>query len=583
MADPRDKQHKPSASRNINDIVEQYSSPAPSSSPAIRKRELYECSLAADGHTDVSMSSSPPPPCTPSLTSKKTSFRHQRNTTNSGYLNHAKLLGRASPSGLPSSSSPLPEAPRRSVQHKRNSRSLLQMLDGMGTAYFSPLSAFSIPPNKRSSFSSMREKFCQIPQDEWMEAGTAERDAEVDSGSPSYASWLARGGLVGMEDGSLSYASNSTVNLWNTATEDASSIKSDRSIQKVSPAEMALREAMGKRKLTPKSSHAISKPAHARKSSWASRLFNRRDPNFVFPMSNPAKSASSEEDPSEFGYVAPEVSSESSRDLLARAEAREATEQELVNNEECTDCPVDEEVHALDDGYVDVQRPRRSTSAFLRTSSRSDPESPEEDSWASARSEALADLEAEEVFSRQLIDDCRKDKGLSMTADLAPTQNKVSNCSLLLVITTIDQAPVLRGRLQPFLAEPSVVFSQKPQLPMHNLAMSPISTIIDQAPISATLGRGLSFTTAAAIINGGMAFAAMRRALLGLGRDLRGTDLAVDLYGASIVAVGVCMILHVILGGQLKQAPGNMVRKAGTGLGTVYATLVDGFQQGRGH
>jgi hypothetical protein len=76
-----------------------------------------------------------------------------------------------------------------------------------------------------------------------------------------------------------------------------------------------------------------------------------------------------------------------------------------------------------------------------------------------------------------------------------------------------------------------------------------------------------------------MTFAAMRRALLGLVTDISAMDLALDLYATFLVGVSVCVVLHMIFGGNLEKAPGNM----GRAVGKIYASMADGFQQGRGH
>jgi hypothetical protein len=578
MDGSRNPQHTPSASRDINDIIEQYSCPAPSSSPAVRARQPYDSSPADGGRSDVSMSSSPPP-YTPSLL-KQSISRHHRNMTNSGYLDRTQLFGRTSASDLQSSPSPLPEAPRGTVQHKRNNRSSLRMLDGMGTVYSSPSSALSSLGTKRSSLSSLRRKFSQAPPDEWMKAGTPEREAGENSGSFDYQAWLARGGLVPTEDGSLSCASSVNGKARTTVTDDGASTKSNSGGRKISPAEMALREVMAKRKPVPK-------PTHGRKTSLASRIFNRRGPEYVLATPEPAESVSTEEDPIEFGYVAPEVISESPRDILARAEAREAAEKGRIDNiEGNADHDHDhdhDEVKVLDEGYVDVQCSRRSTSASLHISSRASTAFSKEESWTSARSQALADLEAEDAFPQHATDHIRADQSSSGTTDLAPLQAKSTASSLSLIVTTLDQAPVLRGNRRPSFAQTIVVFSQKPRFPQHGpLAMSPISTIISQAPTVATLNCGLNFSTASAVVYGCMASSAMRRVLLGLGADISPLHLALDLYASFWFAICVCKVLHVLFGGRLERAPGDMALVLGMGVGKTYASFVDGIRQGKG-
>jgi hypothetical protein len=173
MAGSSINQHTPSASRDMNDIIEQYSSPAASSSPAVRARQPYDSSPAEGSGLDVSLSSSPPP-YGPSLTSRKPSSGHQRNMTHSGYLDRTQLFGRTDASDLPSSPYPLPEAPRGTVKHKRNSRSSLGMPNGMGTAYSGTSTALSHLHTRRSLVSNMRETHSQVPQDEWIEAGSPE-------------------------------------------------------------------------------------------------------------------------------------------------------------------------------------------------------------------------------------------------------------------------------------------------------------------------------------------------------------------------------------------------------------------------
>jgi hypothetical protein len=564
-------QHTPSVSRDINDIIEQYSSPAPSSSPAVRAQQPYDSSPADGGRSDVSMSSSPPP-YTPSLL-KQSISRHHRNMTNSGYLDRAQLFGRTSAPDLQSSPSPLPEAPRSTVHHKRNNRSSLRMLYGMAEASCSSSSALSSLGTKRSSLSSMREKFSQAPPDEWMEAGTPEREAGDHSGSFDYPAWLARGGLVPAEDGSLSCTPSVNGKSRKTVTDDGTSTKSNESGRKVSQAEMALREVMATHKPAPK-------PTHGRKTSWADRIFNRRGQEYVLATPEPAASVSTEEDPIEFGYVAPGVTSESPRDILARTEASEAAEKERINNIEVTADHGDEEVQVLDEGYVDVQRSRRSTNASVHIPSRASTAFSKEESWTSARSQALADLEAEDAFSKRSTDHTGADQSSSGTSELAPLQAKSTASSLSLIVTTMDQAPVLRG---PSLAQIIVVFSQKPQLPEHGpLAMSPISTIMVQEPTTATPNCGLSFSTANAVIYSCVVFAAMRRVLLGLGADISPLHLALDLYASFWFGICMCMVLHILLGGRLERALGGMARVLGTAVGKRYASFVDGIRQGSG-
>jgi hypothetical protein len=574
-------QHTPSASRDINDIIEQYSSPAPSSSPAVRARQPYDSSPAYGRRPDVSMSSSPPP-YTPSLL-KQSISRHHHNMTNSGYLDRAQLFGRTSASGLQSSPSPLPEAPRNTVDHKRNNRLSLRMLDGMGTVYSSPSSALSSLGTKHSSFSSMREKFSQAPPDEWMEAGTPEREAGDHSGSLDYPAWSARGGLVPTEDGSLSCTPSVNGKSRKTVTDDGASTKSNKSGRKVSQAEMALREVMATHKPASKPAHAVSKSAHGRRKSWADRIFNRRGPEYVLATPERAESVSTEEDPIEFSYVAPEVTSESPRDILARAEAREAAEKEHIVKTEGTADHDDAEVQVLDGGYIDIQRPHRTTSTSIRTSSRVSSAFSRVESWVSARSEALDDLKAEDAFSYQSTDCNQKDQNASETTEIAPVQAQPSGSSLSLIVTTMDQVPVLRGHRRPSLAQTIMIFSQELQSKRQGpLAMSPISTIMIQNPTVATPNCGLSFSTASAVVYGCMVFAAMRRVLLGLGADISPLHLALDLNASFWFAICVCMVLHLLLGGQLEQAPGDMARVLGTGVGRTYASLVDGFWQGSG-
>jgi hypothetical protein len=292
--------------------------------------------------------------------------------THSGYLDRTQLFGRTDASDLPSSPYPLPEAPRGTVKHKRNSRSSLGMPNGMGTAYSGTSTALSHLHTRRSLVSNMRETHSQVPQDEWIEAGSPEPKAEDDEGSFDYASWKARGGLVGTANGRLSYASSTTEKSSKTATEDAASIK-----------------------------------------------------------------------------------------------------------------------------------------------------------------------------------------------------------TLSLVVTTIDQVPVLPHR-RLACAKPVVVFAQKPQLLN---PMSPVTTTILQGPISAISDCGLSLAAASAIIHGCMTFAAMRRALLGLDTDISAMDLALDLYATFLVGVSVCVVLHMMFGGKLEKALGNM----GRAVGKIYASMADDFQQGRGH
>jgi hypothetical protein len=303
--------------------------------------------------------------------------------------------------------------------------------------------------------------------------------------------------------------------------------------RKISPAETALREHFKMSRVTPNN-------GHGRNTSWAKRIFSNRDLSNA--ISTPTPSVTSEDDESEFGYVDPKTPAESPRDILARVKAREAR----VIEDECANQLLVQEQHVehtakLDDSSTDVQRPSRGASSFSCSSSISHM--------------ALAGNESPLREHRSLV-------------------GGGTEIALSSIVVVIDMAPL------PSRQEVTIISTQSSVVPTTTqLSISAVTTTIAQCTFAPSQSSGLTFAEANAIIYACTTFAAMRRALVGIGSDIAALDLVLDLYVGYLVAVVICMFLHWVKGGGLRCVLGDVLRGVGAVLGEWYASFLEGVER----
>ncbi|KAI4684290.1 uncharacterized protein J4E84_006278 [Alternaria hordeiaustralica] len=302
MANSRNNRTTPSASQNMNDVVDKYASPAMGSSLPEYSRQSYDPVLSRRGHGDVSMSSSPSPY---PLSERRRANLHQSTSTHSGYLDRAQLFGRT----------PI------SIQHNaRRAR-----------------------PSSTSNERNIRKRSSRTPTGEWAEAGLPEPPVEDRSVSLDVAS-----GLICTPNGITTLDVDK-----NTPGRFSPKAQSPTS-RKTSPAEDALREQFEKGRVELARNLAWRSSSNG-KSRWAGRGFDTKREGYVAPKT---PSVASDEEEEEFGYVDPT----SVRDVLARVKAREATGRTQLPSDDMKRGRNGQEQR---ERYSDVGVPRRSKNALL--------------------------------------------------------------------------------------------------------------------------------------------------------------------------------------------------------------------------
>ncbi|KAF1828544.1 hypothetical protein BDW02DRAFT_584410 [Decorospora gaudefroyi] len=475
--------HAPSESREFDDIIDFYKTPASSSSPPMCIRQPYDASPQDDRHTVMSMSSSPPP-YTPSSMPKQSNPYHQRSMAHSGYLARDQLFSSAP--AYETTSSPCDELGKR--------RSLQSLRD----AQMESSRIFDVYPFRRgkcNSLSSLRNN-------------SSSSDITVQQG---------------IEHDPLAKVS----------------LNKKSSTRKMTVAEMSLWANLKKRKSIPE-----LKPA--RRTTLAGWLWNRSEPEVIQP--EPAPPASPEDDPVEFGYIQPATPVESPREILMRVQARHAADKEQEEDAQSSNGDKDT---PSDKSFADVQHSRRSTSAFLKERFCSNTVSSSFESQSTRPTEKLSILSPKEVFSYKPTVRTPDDRRETKAADVLP-QATFSEITLAPIADITEQPPVPKY-LKLALSPRMIILSQEPKSSKQNLTISEITTTISQSPIAAGPDRGLVFAEVCAVIYGSMTVAAMRLAVLGMGRDIAALDLALDLGAAMTIGVGVCMVFQWFLDGSLKR------------------------------
>ncbi|KAI4636703.1 hypothetical protein J4E93_011027 [Alternaria ventricosa] len=327
MANSRNKRTTPSASQNLNDVVDKYASPPMGSSLPEYSRRSYDPVLSRHGHGDVSMSSSPSPY---PLSERRRANLQQSTSTHSGYLDRAQLFGRT----------PI------SIQHNaRRAR----------------------PPSTSSS--SIRKRSSRTPTGEWAEAGLPEPPIEKSRVSLDNAE-----GLICTPSGITTLdVEEDTPGRFSPSAQIPAS-------RKTPLAEDALREQFEKGRVELARNLAWRAGPNG-KSKWAGRGLGKHCEGYVSPKT---PSVASDGEESEFGYVDPA----SVRDVLARVKAREASGRANSPSDHVQSVTSG---NGPKDSYFDVDVPRRSKDALFRDSSDPDmalPEFPDRSVFSKSRQPA---------------------------------------------------------------------------------------------------------------------------------------------------------------------------------------------------
>ena len=507
---------------SIEAIVAQYSSPTPNSSSLMHNQHIYDSShldAQETNENDVRMSlSSSPPLHVASNHQTPSRLQHRRSSTHSGYFSRGQLFGRYPTPELPDGpfSSPLANMQQGNSRVLQN-RSSIQSLKSTQNEGFSTPNLRSSLCSGQNSTMSLRERFSDSPRDEWMEAGAFAMETAEGS---------IRSGFVSKFKAAPTFEADQ-----NTGDNERMKRRTsdDGSIRSVSLAKIALRQALGK-------------PLPARKPSWASRIFSLRKSDKTNEAAPQLKT--SDEDPVEFGYIEPQVSPESPKDILARVEARKAVESNLP-----TEVAQEDDNSDTDDSYVNLQ---------------------------DAHDEANPSLAFNPYESLFLLSQGYDAPSTAATAESSELRKNVTAFSLTLTMTTFDQAPVPPVNDLGYAA-PTTIFSQDPILRPHRLTMSPIQAAISQSPITPVQRQGLAFSDANAIIYGCMSFAAMHTVLINMGEDVRAIDIAYNMSVAFVIGVALCLVLQWVQGGRIN----DILRATKYPLGTTYETLLNKFRQAR--
>ena len=219
MASFRSDRSTPSAPKDINVTVDQYSSPAVALSSTGSEHKTHETSSCGNEHTHLVMPSSPPP-YTPSVS--KLFNAHRRDCTHAGYLGGAQPFGRALLAGPSLNPMKVPRgdlsASAGSVAHTR---------------------AFPTPDQRstrrsgRALSSHSRGNFSHATQDNCMLAGTPELHHENSSMSVAVAPGFIREPSI-------------TTPLHERNASDRLLSSSETSTRKLSPTGIAPQESLGK-------------------------------------------------------------------------------------------------------------------------------------------------------------------------------------------------------------------------------------------------------------------------------------------------------------------------------------------------
>lgn len=108
------------------------------------------------------------------------------------------------------------------------------------------------------------------------------------------------------------------------------------------------------------------------------------------------------------------------------------------------------------------------------------------------------------------------------------------------------------------------VINQKP-IPSAtpNMALAPMTELINQVPVILQSTSGLTFAPANAIVYGCVTMAAMRYALNTIGGSVRAADLALDMVLAAMIGFIICAILHFAGGGRFRRVVDRVAQLLG--------------------
>jgi hypothetical protein len=372
-----------------------------------------------------------------------------------------------------------------------------------------------------SSVKSSRERFLNSQQDEWMHAGSPEPELAGSGYGPGPT--LSDRPFIFPQ-----HRSSTSVAQIQVATEASPSPPIYEKTGESSAAG-ALRQTL-----------AASK---TRKSSWTDKLFRRREPSPV-----------SDEAVSEFGYEEPQSPTESPKAILERirargaalnAEARGAADPDLPN----ADGGGRIEGHLGDEvEYEQHSSPAKSLHSL-------DPLFPEDEADHANLAASTTSSKAVSESSEPLKDVLSAATSVSGGKDHPVDPNSLLSLSSTFV--AFEMAPGL----------PPVDCYIPPLTTEHSakLILSAVKVTHFQRPLGLVVRRGLSFSTANALIQGSMSFAAIFFVLTHIGETVRGVEIGHDLVAGFLVGVMIVVVLHVdsILGGRVEQVSARSVCAVG--------------------
>jgi hypothetical protein len=561
-------------SRNLDDIIDQYSTPAPSSSPHIK-------SLLSD-NSPQSARSIPSSP--PSYSAKQ--CHHRDTSTNSGYLRRAQLFGRSSSDSLPTfqglkciekcrltgkvtpgpekASSPLPRLTTASDHGSSQQSSFHGYTDDRGECLSTP-DVSSWRSSHRSSRISLRSQLDTVPEDEWIDAGTPEQELIGSGYGP---------GPTLESKKSLRF---STTKLSHRKTRIATThAQYDVEKRMTSPAELALR------RLTSASSRSPLR--HLRKSSWRSRLFERQGPtsslvhnltsrlsygiNYELNVVESRNRMESPEDisPHEVGHDAfhDQATTITHDNMMGMGLsymdedygggieiASKPDTDKLSSGTPSKDCgrPLSLLISGLerndvceDSEYVEVQAdavsvPATDTSSLIPTTVSHHVSASNTSPSLSVTAYDLNYVEHEtQPLSRRTTS-----FACNQAFELATREKQVMECSAPVI--TLDRSPS-PAQAHIALSPTNIIYSV--ELFVSQAQMSPIQDVVVHAPRRTRFSCGLSFASTNAIIHGCVTFATLRFIMCNLYEDVAVFNLASDLGVAFLTAICVCTALHIL-------------------------------------
>jgi hypothetical protein len=566
MSLPSNKKLKSPGSRDLNEIVDQYSTPVSSSS--LRPHSVLSMSSPRSADT---LPSSPP-----SYHTKP--YRRHQSSTNSGYLDRAQLFGRSSSNPI-SDSTPTSQGMKRvekrrltgkpTPDHQRTSTALPRVTT-TGNQAFSQRPSFnrctnnrgeslttpsvsSWRPSRHSSQMSLRSQLDTVTEDLWVDAGTPQQE------------------LVGSGYGpgpTLFRFSKSVIKRFEPQNSAANAQKGVET-QLASSTELALR------RLTGAASRSSSR--HLHKSSWTSRLFKRREP--TSSLASYTSSCFSKENIS--GLDSVELSSRisPSGDILSRKKADKG-----VSNNQITITHDDVKAISLSDTKgdynstteVESKRPafplakRLAHEASLEDFDRPSPlptTNPQCKQSHKYRDDfhtnITAVLESETGISSSLVSAASLHPITPTTISPpppAPSHNHSHPEHNRRLIhhrytslarahtpstTTRDQSPQpARNHLA--LSPTMTTHAIDPVVSQAHSTLGPAQNVVDHALCLVQASHGVSFASISAIMHGCITFATLRFVVCNGHRDLHLLDLAADMGVAVLVGQLVCVVLHVL-------------------------------------